>query len=250
MSHRMKKFEFSKVWFLDGSERDLFSLCVQTIKSNKSGLHVHFLNNHVMQITFQSESFIQLLNESNSAVVMDGKPISWIARVLLRGDQNLVQIRGTDFMKSVLTSKSNFEFNHFFVGGSESTLNMLLRSARTTSNVAGGFSPPFTTLENLQINDIAQMILRTNANIVWVGLGTPKQDYVARELTRITNLPTLCVGAAFDFYTGNITEAPILLQKIGFEWLYRMIQEPKRLWKRYLFGNWSFFRVIMRHIFQ
>jgi N-acetylglucosaminyldiphosphoundecaprenol N-acetyl-beta-D-mannosaminyltransferase len=71
-------------------------------------------------------------------------------------------------------------------------------------------------------------------------MGTPKQDYLAEELSRLTGITTVCVGAAFDFISGTKKEAPLFVQKIGMEWLFRLLTEPKRLWKRYIFGNLVF----------
>jgi N-acetylglucosaminyldiphosphoundecaprenol N-acetyl-beta-D-mannosaminyltransferase len=88
--------------------------------------------------------------------------------------------------------------------------------------------------------EIVEIIEEFRPNVVWVGLGTPKQDLVAQELCHLINVPLVCVGAAFDFVSGGKKTAPVWMQQFGFEWLFRLASEPQRLWKRYLLGNLKF----------
>jgi N-acetylglucosaminyldiphosphoundecaprenol N-acetyl-beta-D-mannosaminyltransferase len=244
----MRKYWFSRVLFFDGSAIELLELCSEVIRNDQEGMHVHFLNNHVMQISIADAHYLDILNESNSAVVIDGKSIAIIMRIMLRSKGSPAQIRGSDFMKLAMNSTHQFDFIHYFLGGDPVTLEALLVEAEKTSKIGGGFSPPFTPVENWDLDKIAKNILESGANILWIGLGTPKQDFVAQKLAQMTRLPTLCVGAAFDFYSGNKSESPRVMSYIGLEWLFRLFQEPRRLWKRYLIGNWSILRVISRQL--
>ena len=84
------------------------------------------------------------------------------------------------------------------------------------------------------------MLKESKAQVVWVGLGTPKQDFVVHEISKQMPITAIAVGAAFDYLAGTLAETPKVIQKIGFEWLYRLIKEPRRLWRRYLLGNIKF----------
>jgi N-acetylglucosaminyldiphosphoundecaprenol N-acetyl-beta-D-mannosaminyltransferase len=94
----------------------------------------------------------------------------------------------------------------------------------------------------MDVEVFSQAVQSSTANLVWVGLGTPKQDFIASRLTRLTEVNTVCVGAAFDFYAGTQKQAPLFLRQIGMEWFFRLVTEPRRLWKRYLVGNMIFIR--------
>ena len=114
--------------------------------------------------------------------------------------------------------------------------------------MAGGYSPPFRPLTP---DDDAEVVDRINAarpDVVWVGLGSPKQDlWMAAHRERLEAPLLVGVGAAFDFYTGRVRQAPRWMMRIGLEWLFRLFQEPRRLWRRYLLGNPRFvFNVILQ----
>ena len=93
-------------------------------------------------------------------------------------------------------------------------------------------------------------ILKSDAEIVWVGLGTPKQDYEAARLAGRLSMVFIAVGAAFDFVAGHKNEAPTLVQRAGLEWAYRLISEPRRLWRRYLFGNVRFLWAVIHRLHE
>jgi N-acetylglucosaminyldiphosphoundecaprenol N-acetyl-beta-D-mannosaminyltransferase len=110
--------------------------------------------------------------------------------------------------------------------------------------------PPFRDLEPVEVRDLARRIERTSAQIVWIGLGTPRQDYLVPQLAAHLNVPVVPVGAAFDFWAGRIREAPRFLRSSGFEWMHRLASEPRRLWRRYLLGNPRFLFSATRHWFR
>ena len=101
-------------------------------------------------------------------------------------------------------------------------------------NVVGTFSPPFREMTDNELKELAKDINSRKTNIVWIGLSTPKQEKFAYRLSKFTNVHFICtVGAAFDFHTGKVKQAPPFIQKLGLEWFFRLLMEPKRLWKRY-----------------
>jgi N-acetylglucosaminyldiphosphoundecaprenol N-acetyl-beta-D-mannosaminyltransferase len=114
--------------------------------------------------------------------------------------------------------------------------------------IAGSLSPKFGDFDAKEIRRIDSAIRESHANIVWVGLGTPKQDYEATRISQTCNVPAVAVGAAFDFLAGTKNEAPQFLQGIGLEWLYRLLSEPRRLWRRYLIGNLQFLVIATKQL--
>jgi len=124
----------------------------------------------------------------------------------------------------------------FFLGGTLETLNLLEEKCFEINPqiTITSMSPPFTDLKDMDFLGITREIERSSPDIIWVGLGTPKQDFVVRYLSERTGLPTVAVGAAFDFLAGSRVESSVRMRSIGLEWLTRLLEEPKRLWRRYL----------------
>ena len=109
------------------------------------------------------------------------------------------------------------------------------------------YSPPFRALTEEAIADYLAIIGASPAKVVWIGLGTPKQDVLAARITSDLGKVAVCVGAAFDFYSGAVKAAPQWLQGSGFEWAYRLIQDPARLWRRYTWGNFRFIQLALKN---
>jgi len=165
----------------------------------------------------------------------DGKPLAFVGR--LHGIRRMHQIKGPDLFLHICKITSKMNIRHYFYGGKEGVakdLSEKMRKRYPGFKVAGFFCPPFHLLSETEKNDIAHKINISKADIVWVGLSTPKQEKWAAEFKdRLEAKIIFTVGAAFDFHTGNIKFAPPWMCKIGLEWLYRLISEPKRLWPRY-----------------
>lgn len=134
-------------------------------------------------------------------------------------------------------------YRHYFYGSTEKTLKLLeekLKENYPGMQIAGMYSPPFRPLTEEEDKKIIEKINETNPDFVWIGLGAPKQEkWMAAHQGQIDGL-MLGVGAGFDYYAGNIDRAPEWMQKHNLEWLYRLIQDPKRLFKRYLVTNTKF----------
>ncbi len=101
---------------------------------------------------------------------------------------------------------------------------------------------PSLPVDSSFLDDVSKRVNAADPDIVWVALGTPKQDFCTAALCKMVQRPCVGVGAAFDFVAGTISEAPAFFQKFGIEWIYRFASEPRRLWKRYVFGNFTFIR--------
>ena len=145
-------------------------------------------------------------------------------------------------MASVNASQSSGTSN-FFLGATANTLGRLttrLGAEFPLAAIAGSYAPPFAPFTEALLDVCSERVIASKADIVWIGLGTPKQDFVAQELARRTGRPCVGVGAAFDFAAGTVSEAPKWIQQSGFEWAFRFMSEPRRLWRRYLIGNAHF----------
>lgn len=167
----------------------------------------------------------------------DGMPSVWVGK--MKGAKRMSRCYGPDFFKEVISqTASSPKFKHFFCGGNEGVAQQLKAAVDkkfNNRNIVGTYCPPYLKTEDYNYEHIAKIIHTSNANIVWIGLSTPKQEMFASYLSRYTNVSYLiCVGAAFDFHIDAVPQAPNMIQKLGMEWLFRLIMEPKRLWKRYL----------------
>ncbi|NMD93848.1 WecB/TagA/CpsF family glycosyltransferase [Rhodococcus sp. BL-253-APC-6A1W] len=179
----------------------------------------------------------------------DGAPVAWIMRRGKSGDSKAQQVRGPSLFVDVLDRGRGAEIGHFFLGGSPDALAKLLATAHGRYpgiKISGSYSPPFGPLDHEFYAEAVQRIRKADPDIVWIGLGTPKQDYAGATITHRTGRPTVAVGAAFDFLAGTSKEAPRWLQETGFEWLFRLATEPKRLWRRYLVGNLKFIFAVIQ----
>jgi N-acetylglucosaminyldiphosphoundecaprenol N-acetyl-beta-D-mannosaminyltransferase len=167
----------------------------------------------------------------------DGMPNVWIGK--LKGMKNAERCYGPDFFASLLKATSNKKINHFFCGGKEGVAIQLKAASEkkfANYNVVGTYSPPFLAVDKYDYKQIADQISNAKADIVWIGISTPKQEEFAFNLSKYTNVSyIIAVGAAFDFHIDAIKQAPGWIQKIGMEWFYRLLVEPKRLFKRYIY---------------
>jgi N-acetylglucosaminyldiphosphoundecaprenol N-acetyl-beta-D-mannosaminyltransferase len=169
------------------------------------------------------------------------------------GKHQVERVYGPDLMLAVCEHGQAKGYRHFFYGGAAGVPEQLAEriGARFPGlQVVGTYSPPFRALSATEEQEMAAMINASNADIVWVGLGTPKQDQWVAHFRPLLNAPVLiAVGAAFDFHTGRVRQAPRWMQRSGLEWLFRLTQDPKRLWKRYILGNPRFIYLVARQLF-
>lgn len=168
--------------------------------------------------------------------VPDGQPIVLTSRLL--GCRTVERAFGPDVMWAILGASAELGASHFFYGGNEGVADRLAQAAKTSFpniGIAGTYCPPFRPLTASEENQVAAMINESGADVVWVGLSTPKQERWIAAMRDNLDVKLLCsVGAAFDYHTGSIGRAPVWMQHAALEWLYRLLQEPRRLWRRYL----------------
>jgi N-acetylglucosaminyldiphosphoundecaprenol N-acetyl-beta-D-mannosaminyltransferase len=179
----------------------------------------------------------------------DGTPVSWVLRWRTRHtDHRAEQVRGPSLFTSVL-ERSDPSTRHFFLGSTPQTLGLLLDAVARrypTVDVAGALAPPFGSLTGEVVDEWADAIAASGATLVWVGLGTPKQDFASVQLAERLGVHCVGVGAAFDFLAGTQPEAPRWVRRLALEWLFRLACEPRRLWRRYVFGNVRFLAAVVR----
>ncbi|MES2330185.1 MAG: WecB/TagA/CpsF family glycosyltransferase [Bacteroidota bacterium] len=165
----------------------------------------------------------------------DGVPCVWVGR--LKGANTMQRCYGPDFFKETMLSTAGLSIKHFFCGGKPGVAEELREVSRHQFNnhqVAGTFSPPFFEMSDDEMDALGQQIQLSGTHITWIGISTPKQELFAKRLAKhIGNGAIITVGAAFDFYTGKVRQAPGWVQKIGLEWFFRLLIEPRRLYKRY-----------------
>lgn len=179
----------------------------------------------------------------------DGKPLAILNPNRIKRNST----RGTEILRQVLSSTSSTNFSHFFLGSTSSTTDLLLNKINTkfpNAKIIGAFNPPFSQLKDFDTTGISNYIKELKPSIVWIGLGSPKQEVFASILSpEIPETLFITIGAAFDFLAGTKKEVPVFLRNSGFEWLFRLIKEPKRLFLRYFFGNMIYIFIYLTNKF-
>jgi N-acetylglucosaminyldiphosphoundecaprenol N-acetyl-beta-D-mannosaminyltransferase len=186
-------------------------------------------------------AFKDTLN-STDLVVPDGMPLVWLGRRV--GCHVPRRVYGPDLMLAFCEQTAGRGYRHFFYGGEPGVPERLAESLQRRFpelQVCGTFSPPFRPLDPKEDQEIVTLISRAAPDVLWVGLGTPKQERWMREHQDKLSVPVLVgVGAAFDLLSGRRNQAPMWMREHGLEWLFRLVQEPRRLWRRYLIGGARF----------
>lgn len=211
----------------------------QLAKRRQSG-YVGICNAHSVVTAAHDPAFAAALAGSNMNTP-DGAPVAWMMRKL--GYANQQRINGPDLMLRYCALASQRDESIFLYGASNETLSLLQKRLERdwpTLKIAGAYSPPFRPLSAREDADITQLINDSGAGTVWVSLGCPKQElWMAKQHGHI-NAVMIGVGAAFDYHAGTLRRAPLWMQKRGLEWFYRLVTEPRRLWRRYLITNTAF----------
>jgi N-acetylglucosaminyldiphosphoundecaprenol N-acetyl-beta-D-mannosaminyltransferase len=189
---------------------------------------------HSIMDAYHDPSFRRILN-SSGLTTPDGMSVVWILRI--RGYKNIERVHGSGLMLNTCQFGLPRNWRHFFYGGRVGVAEELINHLVDTYpdlKIAGTYTPPFRELTTEEDEAIIKTINNSEADIVWVGLSSPKQErWMIEHLSKIHAPVMIGVGAAFDFVSGNKPRAPRWMQQIGLEWLFRLASEPKRLWPRY-----------------
>jgi N-acetylglucosaminyldiphosphoundecaprenol N-acetyl-beta-D-mannosaminyltransferase len=179
---------------------------------------------------------------SSAITVPDGTPTVWVGR--WQGYGWMQRVAGPDLMLEVFRRREFAGYTHFLYGGEEGIAEQLrdrLASCFPWARIVGIFTPPFRDLNEAEEEALIARVRRVKPSIIWVGISTPKQErFMHRYLHRLDTTLMFGVGAAFDFHTGRIKDAPQWVKTIGMQWFHRLLQDPRRLWKRYLRNNSAF----------
>ena len=206
------------------ARRDPHYVCVSTV--------------HGVMECQKSPSLRRLFNASG-LTTPDGMPLVWISR--LQGFRHVRRVYGPDLMLAVCEQSISKGYRHYFYGGRAGVaeeLKVNLERRFSGLQVVGTYSPSFHPLTPDEDREVVQRIRATRPDIVWVGMSTPKQDiWSAQHADQLGAPVVIGVGAAFDFLSGRKRQAPRWMQQSGLEWLFRLLQEPRRLWRRYLIYN-------------
>ena len=215
-----------------------------------SGGYVCVANVHETIEAEDDPAFLELVNDAD-LVLPDGTPLVWMQR--WQGNEGATQVRGPSLMPMVMERAEREKLKIGFLGGRQEVLDRILDRARDEYpqlEIAYSNSPPFRTLTDEENKQIADDINATGVKILFVGLGCPKQERWMATNRKSVKAVMIGVGAAFDLYAGSIREAPAFVSKVGLEWVFRLLQEPRRLFSRYLLVNPRFMILAARQILR
>lgn len=183
----------------------------------------------------QRDPALKAMFNASGLTTPDGMSVVWLLR--WNGYPQVNRVYGPDLMKAVCAASLQAGYRHYFYGGKPGVAEKLaanLTSAYPGLAVAGCYSPPFHELSAAEDCQIISQINASGADIVWVGISSPRQEHWMHDHLGKLNAPVMLgVGAAFDFLSGEKSQAPRWMQRSGLEWLFRLFNEPRRLWPRY-----------------
>jgi N-acetylglucosaminyldiphosphoundecaprenol N-acetyl-beta-D-mannosaminyltransferase len=204
---------------------------------NKKG-YVCVTGVHGIMEAQKDPAFRKILNRS-LLTTPDGMPTVWVGR--WNRHAQMRRVYGPDFMLNVCAASVEKGYTHFLYGGVEGVADQLkteLVKKFPGLQVVGTYTPPFRPLNSSEKADLQSQISKLRPDFFWVGLSTPKQErFMAEYLPKLDTKVMVGVGAAFDMHTGRAQDSPDWVKNAGLQWLHRLLQEPSRLWKRYLINN-------------
>jgi N-acetylglucosaminyldiphosphoundecaprenol N-acetyl-beta-D-mannosaminyltransferase len=205
------------------------------------GRAVHLCNAYTLSLALADPSFTSVINRGDLNLP-DGTPLVWIGR--REGFTHMRQrVYGPDLMVAASRAGRGLGIRHYLYGSTQEVMNTLpqrLAELAPGITIIGAESPPFRPLTENEEGDLVERIQLARPDVVWVGLGTPLQNIFVDRFRDRFGTTLIGVGAAFDFIAGAKRQAPAWMQDHGLEWAFRLATEPRRLWRRYLFGNARF----------
>lgn len=216
--------------------------CIDFLAEHINNLHGEYIcvsNAHTSVMAHDDPSYWACQAESLMSVP-DGKPLSVVGRKTV---DSMDRVTGPDLMREIFEISSQYGWNHYFYGNEQKNLDALKQSLlRDYPNlhIAGMEPSVFRPLSEIEKAELSNRIADSGADFAWIALGAPRQEVLMHELKGGPQPLMIGVGGAFNVLAGVVPEAPIWMQNLSLEWLYRLIQEPKRLFKRYLVTNTKF----------
>jgi N-acetylglucosaminyldiphosphoundecaprenol N-acetyl-beta-D-mannosaminyltransferase len=232
-----------------GTSREINDEILTLARSGRSS-YVCVAAVHQVIEAYRDRSFSKI-SHGAAVVTPDGMPISWALRILFGIRQE--RVAGMDLLPALLRDAAEKGISVYFYGGTDEMLqktNQHVRAEYPELVVAGSYSPPFRPLTSQEEADIAETINSSKAQLVFVVLGCPKQERWMQTMHNRINATMVGIGAALPVMVGIQRRAPQWMQHSGLEWLHRLAQEPKRLWKRYCVTNSMFIYLVMAEKFR
>lgn len=211
------------------------------------GKYICVSNVHTLVTAYDNKEYLNIQN-SSAMTLPDGKPLSIVSK--FKGFKEAERVTGPDLMGEMFKESCELGYTHYFYGSTKETLSKLeekLKKRYPKINIIGKYSPPFRKLTEEENKRVIESINAVKPDFLWVGLGAPKQEeWMFDHKDKIYSL-MIGVGAGFDYHAENIKRAPKWIQNASLEWAYRLIQDPKRLFKRYFITNTKFIYYILRN---
>ncbi len=220
------------------SYQEAYNVLLNRIRLSSSPSYITVNNVHTIVEGVMNKKYGEIINSAFLALP-DGKPLTVVAK--MKGSKNIERIFGPTFMEKTIDWGRKDGLKHFFWGSSKETLEKMLSQIKVSFpevKIAGAVSPPFRRLTKDENRNYINQMNGAGPDIIWIGLGAPKQEiWMYENYKKLNRGVMIGIGAGFDYLAGNTQHAPEWMKKYALEWLYRLIQEPHRLWKRYLVTN-------------
>lgn len=220
--------------------QDVLARLLQMLRHREKG-YLSAITVHGVMVAQRDPEFAAAFADAAIAIP-DGTPIAWVGR--LQGHRGMQYVTGPELMRQVFLHRDFAPYTHFFYGGDLGVAEELaahFRKIAPWSRIVGTYTPPYRPLTKAEEHSLIARIGRCKPDMIWVGLGTPQQDkFMRRYLSLLDTGLMFGVGAAFDFHTGRIQDCPVWVKRAGLQWIHRLMQDPKRLWRRYLCDNPAF----------
>lgn len=207
---------------------------------------IHLCNAYTLALSDELPELADALRDDR-ANLPDGMPLVWWAK--RHGQPDAERVYGPDLMEAVLDVGRQHGARHYLYGSTPDVLACLEAAIARRwpgSEVIGSESPPFREISDVELCASVEHAAQLGATVVWVGMGTPKQDLLVHRMAQMSDQTFVAIGAAFDFIAGTKTQAPRWVMRFGMEWFYRLATEPRRLWKRYIVYNAKFVRLLTK----
>ena len=225
---------------------DIIRIVEQWVRKRGAAQYIAVTGMHGVSEAREDAHFREVL-ETAGLVIPDGMPLVWLGR--LQGYREMKRRTPGAEVMEWFCRETGSKYSHFFYGGVPGVAELLAKSEhdRHGIRIAGTYCPPFRPLTQEEDREVQAMIRDAAPDILWVGLSTPKQEKWMYEHRNTIQVPVMLgVGAAFDMNTGRLKRAPAWMQESGLEWLFRLLAEPRRLWRRYIINGSKFVWAVWR----
>lgn len=225
-------FKFYNIKILKTNPNDVISLITESIQAKRT-INIGYINTNVFLKCLKNEELNSQINKF--LLIPDGVGL-YLASKILYGEDGLIErLVTTDLWYRLLEKANENRYKIFFLGGSVKAASALEK--RINTSFPNIINTGVIDRDSYNNNEVINKLNKSNSDILFVGLGTPLQENWISQYSGKVNIPVqIAVGSGIDYISGNYKRAPFVLRKIGFEWFYRLLNEPKRLWKRYIIG--------------